>query len=295
MSAPAEPLDLGRLPGLRWSEEGLASLSGPLLGLFRDLARPWAAWRRDFGAEEHACPVLLGAADMDRMRYFNSFPHLVTLAVNVEDREESLKAFAGSKAVGPDGDVAPFRAAPMRHALTPAPCYHLYPQFAGRELDAPVYLGTRNATFRREAYYQPLVRQWNYHSEEIVCLGSQEEVRAFLSGMSAKWDAFFRQLDLPAAWKTAVDPFFNADRNPSALLQKLDPVKRELTLGEGPALGSANFHRNFFCDTFRILRHGKPAFSGCVGWGVERMMYAIIRRHGYEPGGWPDLKALYPD
>ena len=58
------------------------------------------------------------------------------------------------------------------------------------------------------------------------------------------------------AWKTATDPFFNPSQNPNALMQKLDPVKKEVVFGGKLALGSANFHRNFFCETFKIERDG---------------------------------------
>jgi seryl-tRNA synthetase len=287
-------LDLERLPGLRWSPDGQATLSGDLLWLFRSLSLPWNRWRADFGAQEYQCPTFMTAENMGRMGYFRSFPHLTTFAVNVADNQEALKAFAASKTVDEGGTVAAFTAAPVRHALTPAPCYHLYPQLAGRQLDAPLYLGTRNATYRREAHYQPLVRQWNYHSEEIVCVGSLEEVRAFLADMTGKCDAFFGAIGLKVDWRSATDPFFNPEQNASALLQKLDPVKKELTLDGKLALGSANFHRNFFCETFKIQRGGKSAFSGCVGWGTERILYTILTQYGYERKNWPDLEKLFP-
>lgn len=289
------PLDLAKMPGYHWQPNGQSTMSGDLLHLFRALGLPWTSWSREFGAAEYECPTFLSAESMDRMKYFNSFPHLVTFAVNVEENDESLKAFSKSKPVDDAGTVGPFRAAPIRAALTPAPCYHLYPQFSGSALEQPLYLHTRNDTYRRETHYQPLVRQWNYHSEEIVCIGSLEEVRAFLVAMPERWDRFFRAIGLPAAWKTATDPFFNPGQNPNALMQKLDPVKRELTLDGKLALGSANFHRNFFCEAFNIRRDGKTAFSGCVGWGVERMMYAFLTHYGYERANWPDLEKLSRD
>ncbi|HXB97966.1 MAG TPA: hypothetical protein VNZ54_07925 [bacterium] len=287
------PLDLAKLPGLHWSPNGQSTLSGDLLHLFRSLSLPWNRWRRDFGATEYECPTFLSADSMGRMKYFASFPHLVTFAVNVDGDEATLKDFSKTQTVDPSGTVGPFKEAPIRNALTPAPCYHLYPQFSGSKLDGPLFLGTRNDTYRREAHYQPLVRQWNYHSEEIVCLGSLEEVRAFLTAMPAKWDEFFQTVGLPMEWETATDPFFNPSQNPNALMQKLDPVKREVTYQGKLALGSANFHRNFFCETFQIEREGKTAFSACVGWGIERMMYAFLTHFGYDRERWPDLQKLY--
>jgi seryl-tRNA synthetase len=288
-------LDLEKMPGYHWHPNGQSSLSGDLLELFRSISLPWNRWRKEFGAVEYECPTFLAADAMGKMKYFNSFPQLVTFAVNLDEDVENLKAFSKSKTVEDDGSVHSFKSAPIRNAMTPAPCYHLYPQFSGSTLEKATFLGTKNATFRREAYYQPLVRQWNYHSEEIVCLGDLEEVRAFLVEMPKKWDEFFKSIGLPVTWKSAADPFFNPGQNPSAILQNLDPVKKELTLGDKLALGSANFHRNFFCEAFNIRRNGKTAFSGCVGWGIERIMYAFLTHFGYERKNWPDLEKMYGD
>lgn len=286
-------LDLEKLPGYRWLPNGQSSLSGDMLQLFRDISLPWDRWQRQFGAVEHECPTFIAAQSLGKMKYFSSFPQHVTFAVNLDWDDSNLKAFCQSKTVDADGCVQMAATAAVKNALTPAPCYHLYPQFAGRTLDKPVFLRTRNAVFRREVEYQPLVRQWNFHAEEIVCLGSLEEVRSFLASMAANWDDFFSFLGIPTAWKQAVDPFFNPGQNPGALLQKLDPVKKELTLDGKLALGSANFHRNFFCDVFGIRREGKTAFSGCVGWGMERLLYAVVSRFGYDKKNWPDLRKRY--
>jgi hypothetical protein len=94
------------------------------------------------------------------------------------------------------------------------------------------------------------------------------------------------------AWTPATDPFFNPSGNPKFLMQKLDPVKTEMTFAGRLAIGSTNFHRNFFGQTFDIRRNGKEAFSGCVAFGMERWIYAILRRFGTDPARWPNLDGI---
>ena len=124
---------------------------------------------------------------------------------------------------------------------------------------------------------------------EIVCLGSAEEVKSFLARLQGVLHEFFSRVGLPIEWKNATDPFFDPSRNPKYLAQRLDPVKTEMVFGGTLAIGSVNFHRNYFGEAFRIARDGKEAFSGCVAFGLERWMYAILAHFGPDPSDWPAL------
>jgi seryl-tRNA synthetase len=48
-------------------------------------------------------------------------------------------------------------------------------------------------------------------------------------------------------------------------------------------------HNNFFGNRFNISCDGQPAFTGCVGLGLERWLLAIFTQHGFEPENWPAL------
>lgn len=307
--------DPERLPGLRWHPSGQSSLSGAPLGLFRRLDALFQAWAAECGAEAHRFPAFIAARELARLDYFRSFPHLVTFPVTLDPDPANLSAFAQSQPLGQDGGVRLAATAPVREALTPAACYHFYALFQGRVLEAPLYLTTRAACFRRETHYLPLRRQWNFSMREIVCLGTADEVKDFLQRYREKLEGFFAAIGLPIAWETATDPFFNPKGNPKYLLQKLEPVKHEMvyrgptaatgaatasaathgaTDAPGPsapaeplAIGSINFHRNYFGEAFGIKRAGEDAFSGCVAFGLERWIYAFLETFGSEPSRWP--------
>jgi hypothetical protein len=164
----------------------------------------------------------------------------------------------------------------------------VYVEEQGATLDAPLFVTTRCACFRREAYYAPLRRQWSFGMREIICVGGADEVKGFLEKYRAKVARFFEEVGLPISWDAATDPFFNAAANPKFLAQKIDPVKTEMVFGD-LAIGSVNFHRNFFGETFGISRAGAPAFSGCVAFGLERWIYAILAHYGTDPARWPEF------
>jgi hypothetical protein len=43
------------------------------------------------------------------------------------------------------------------------------------------------------------------------------------------------------------------------------------------AIASLNLHRNFFGERLSIAFDGQPAFTSCVGFGLERWLWARER------------------
>lgn len=282
-------IDFGKLPDYRWLENGQSVLSGKLLKLYYKLDQLFLSWAEDYHAEEYLFPTFVPTHELVKVDYFRSFPHFVTFPVALDPDEENLKCFTEGKSVDSTGEIRLTTAAPIRDVLTPAACYHFYIQFQGETLQEPRYVTTRATCFRRETHYLPLERQWSFSMREIVCIGTVDEVKGFLAKYQNQVDRFFKQIQLPVEWKDATDPFFNPSGNPKYLLQKLDPVKTEMVFQNCLALGSINFHRNYFGEAFQIFREGKEAFSGCVAFGIERWIFAFLARFGWRETDWPDL------
>lgn len=127
---------------------------------------------------------------------------------------------------------------------------------------------------------------------ELVCIGTADEIKAFLASTQERVTDFFERIRLPIDWQNATDPFFNPSRNPKFLTQKLDPVKTEMVFQDSLAIGSVNFHRNYFGEGFDIQRDGHEAYSGCVAFGGERWLYAWLAEFGTNEADWPDLNLL---
>jgi seryl-tRNA synthetase len=181
--------------GLTWLPSGQSALSGDLLGLDDTLDGIFLGWAARRGAARYRVPTFIAVADLARLDYFHSFPHLVTFPVTLEASDANLARFAEQGTVG--GEARLTETAPVRDVLTPAACYHFYSLLKGRELPGPVYLTTRATCFRREAYYAPLERQWSFSMREIVCLGTADEVKAFLEAEQARVAAFAARAGLP--------------------------------------------------------------------------------------------------
>ncbi|HEX2313485.1 MAG TPA: hypothetical protein VHJ17_07135 [Thermomonospora sp.] len=274
--------------GLMWRPTGEAALRGPLLRLAEDCDRAFTRLATGWDAREERHPATLPAERLQRVDYLRSFPHQATFAVGMDAAEANLDAFLSGEVVDGSGRVAVTELAPVRDVLTPAACYHLYRAHEGERLTGPLHLSTRNTCFRREREYVPLRRLRTFTMRELVCLGTRAETAAFLAAARARVDRFLELLDLPVRWETATDPFFQPQRNPKALLQRVQPAKHEMTYGD-LAIGSANDHHDHFGEGFGIVREGVPAYSACVAFGVERWLYALTDRHGADPAAWPDV------
>jgi seryl-tRNA synthetase len=271
---------------------GQTVLSGDLLDLDARLDGIFTRWAHCWEAVEYRFPACVEARHLDRLDYFQSFPHLATFPVTLDEDHDNIERFSRAHAGGAQTRVELAKLSPTEHVLTPAACYHVYIELEGEALDAPRYVTTRATCFRNEKEYTPLERQWNFSMREIVCLGTAAEVEQFLIRSTYVINHFAADIGLPVEWADATDPFFSPASNPKYLFQKLEPVKRELVFGEDLAIASTNFHRDYFGEAFAITRNGEHAYSGCVAFGMERWLSAFLGAYGRDAECWSCLDEL---
>ncbi|MFD0885013.1 hypothetical protein ACFQ08_10685 [Streptosporangium algeriense] len=259
---------------------GLATLGPEAVTLRETLDQAFTAWGEAAGADKMSFPPLLDTADLEKFDYWTNFPHLALLATGARhDRTDEL-------AVTDHSAIAPDLLAPAGHALPSAACYAAYLHLTGRRLDVPRRITTVATCFRREDHYDGLRRLLGFTMREVVCVGDRETVLGHVASFKERVLTFAERLDLPLTVQTATDPFFQKDAA-RTLMQQLFPVKEEFVYGEGLAVASVNFHRNFFGERCGIsLADGEPAFTSCVAFGLERWLAALGDRFGADR---PDL------
>jgi seryl-tRNA synthetase len=90
-----------------------------------------------------------------------------------------------------------------------------------------------------------------------------------------------------------MDPFFIEDFAQQTAFQLAFDLKFEiranLPYSQGSiAAGSFNYHQDFFGKSFDIRdASGAPVHTGCVGYGLERLVLSFVAHHGLSPDGWP--------
>ena len=265
---------------LAMTTAGQVSLSGLALDVLRAVDHTALEWARSLGAEEHRYPSLIDLGVLERAGQVASFPQHLTLASHPERGE--------GRTVPPPSEPA------SRHALSPAVCYHAYPELQGTTIGPePAILTARGRCYRFEdGNHVPLERLWDFTMREIIVLGSREQVEDVRQTLVRQVSDLVTALELDGRIDRATDPFFTAGDEGRRLMQQAGALKYELLLavdasGRGVAATSFNHHHDFFGTRFDItLATGEPAHSGCVAFGLERWVLALLAQHGVDEHSW---------
>jgi seryl-tRNA synthetase len=234
-------------------------------------------------------PPVINRQVLEKVRYFDSFPHLCGSVYSFFGADSQAKELAGRI-----HDQAPWDdLLGMTHvALNPAACYPLYPTLTGTLPEDGRRVTMLNWVFRHEPSPEP-TRLQSFRVREFVSIGTSEQVLQWREVWLERGAAVLQSLGLEAKSQVAADPFFGASAGSLAASQKARQLKFELSVpvisdAHPTALCSFNFHQAFFGLTFDIrTQDERIANSACVGFGLERIVMALFKTHGFEIAGWP--------
>lgn len=264
-------------------------------GLLRDLAVT------RFGAVEFRYPTLLPTRTLRRTGYLASFPQHVMFATrlhaDIDIYREFLGALPGAAGERELEQLVLDHCDSAEYSLPPTMCYHTFQQFAQQNLDSGSAVVTaRGKSFRHEGRYRDgMERLWDFTIREIVFLGPREFALSCRDRFLRLTAELFDELDLMGHCEIADDPFLgDAPADESAAAQRMLELKYEMRLSVAPdrtvAVASFNRHDRHFTEPFGIgLADGGDAHSACVGFGLERLAYAVLCQHGIDPSTWPPL------
>ncbi|GAU68915.1 hypothetical protein SSP35_09_01590 [Streptomyces sp. NBRC 110611] len=258
------------------ADNGLTVLDGGQLRLLRAIDTVFRGFAEDWDAPEFRFPFLMRCQDLDRFDYYDNFPHL-GLAVTGLAPER-----LGSLLTEVDRPVDRLPTEVMEasgFALPSAACYALYADLAGAKLPAEGTLRTTVGTcFRKESHYDGLQRLLGFSMREIVCVGPEDGAKKFLLRAKEAVAALCTELGLDFRVEVATDPFFDKNSG-KAKMQRLFPVKEEFVV-DGLAIGSVNYHRNFFGERCAIQAGEATAHTSCLAFGLERWVHTLTERFG---------------
>lgn len=286
-----------RASGWLWDAgPGLVGLRGPVMDLLREIESELEALARLETESEWRTPAGVSFETLERAQYFASFPQWLTTASHLSGDESALSGIASSPTPG----VAARNAlGKPETVLPPAVCYHTYAALAGSVLEAPLIMSAEATCWRHEGErLAALERGWAFTMREIVCLGSERDVRGLLDRGVSLAESLAYKLGLEVRLEVASDPFFAPTSRGRAALQRIKGLKHELVLrfpdGRPLAIASFNDHERFFGEAFDItLLSGDHAASGCVAFGIERWLLAVLATHGTSASDWPTPSTFF--
>ncbi len=280
---------------------GQVGLAGGAMNLLRALDDECAQLGvSQYGAREVTYPTLIPSATLGRCAYFESFPQGVSLVSHLIEDFDAIEGFRSANVGARELRLPSATALAKPEAcLSPAVCFHCYQSFEGKHLrGGPTVVTASGKCFRYESTNtRGMDRLWDFTMREVIFLGSQDEVTLRRrSGFELLYDQV-KRWDLDARIESANDPFFSSTYATKTHYQKQAELKFELRLDvEAAATGeprtiacsSLNLHEDFFGKAFEITASdGRPAFTGCIAWGLERWVLACFAQHGFDPDRWP--------
>lgn len=262
---------------------GLAAF-GPLpTEIIRRLDAIFTRWAVSRGAGEVTLPPLLPVSELAKIDYYDNFPHLGIVATTIDvEGSTAYNESATSK-----GAIAAESVNAGRYALPSSTCYGVFFGSTGARLSEDVTVTACSQVFRNEKEYDALRRLMGFRMREVISIGTQDAALKLVEGYLDLTMLLAAEVDLDLDVKTANDPFYDL-RSARALMQKVTPLKRELRFDD-MAIASVNLHRNFFGERCGIKYDDAYAFSGCVGWGLERWLSALEKRY---QGDWDSILGI---
>jgi seryl-tRNA synthetase len=240
-------------------------------------------------AEVYTFPPVIDRTIIERTDYLDSFPHLAGTVFSFLGKEkQALELSAKVHAGQPWGDTQGM----TEVCLNPAACYPVYPVIAGTMPARGRTITMTNWVYRHEPSPEP-TRMQSFRVREFVRAGTPDAVVEWRDTWLARGLELLGSLGLPAKSDVAADPFFGRAGRILADGQKQQKLKFEvlvpvISLESPTAVCSFNYHQEHFGSVFGIkTANEEVAHTACLGFGLERVVMALFKTHGFDPKRWP--------
>jgi len=241
------------------------------------------------GAEHFTFPPIINRKILERVHYLDSFPHLCGAVYSFFGKELQARQLAERVNSGQEWqDMLGM----TEVTLNPAACYPVYPSFTGTVPANGRLVTMLNWVYRHEPSPEP-TRMQSFRVREFVRVGTPDQVVEWRDMWLQRGLTLLQSLGLPARSDVASDPFFGRSGKLLAVNQKEQKLKFEVLVpviseSDPTAVCSFNFHQEHFGSTFEIrTADGQTANTACLGFGLERIVMALFRTHGFDPAVWP--------
>ena len=254
------------------------------------------------GADQRASavhfPPVMPRWVFEKTGYLESFPDLTGSIHTFAGDDRSHAELLDKLESGQEWESA---LVPAEIVLRPAACHPLYPMCVGTLPEGGRRFEVHGWCFRHEPSLDP-ARMQAFRMHEFVYLGTPEGAVDHRDGWIERGMSVLGSLGLAVEAVVANDPFFGRVGRMLASNQREAELKFEIVSpicsAEKPtAIMSSNCHMDHFSVPFGIKSaDGKSAHTSCIGFGVDRVVLALLHTHGLDPHTWPTavLDRLWP-
>jgi seryl-tRNA synthetase len=289
-----ELLNAGLLIGSGVS--GVYGLSGTFEGIIESFEKLVTLKGADLSPEVMRFPPILNRNTYLSTDHIESMPDLMgSIHTFKGDTRAHLKLME-KKNSGEDWTT---ELSPADIMMVPAACYPLYPTAANTVLpEEGRLIDLRTFVFRHEPSPDP-ARMQIFRQREYVKMGTAEQALTHRNNWLNKGKEILSSLGLDVTVEIANDPFFGRGGRVMAATQQEQELKYEIVAPIASkekltAISSSNCHLDHFGKEFNIKTpDGNVAHTACIGFGLERITLALLKKHGFDPDQWPaEVKAI---
>ncbi|TXK84577.1 aminoacyl--tRNA ligase-related protein [Paenibacillus sp. N3.4] len=255
--------------------------------LFQQIDRILQELSLHHDAQLRSYPSMIPLATLHKCRYIPTFPQNIHLVSEFPHRLQDLNKV---RETGHLEEISRLSA----YALSPAVCFHCYAELSEKRLSNPLLLTARGTCYRHEALWRLGKHRMNEFSmREIVMFGDNSFIETKRKQFMEDVWTLFESLGLRGRIETASDPFYFSEETAKGQLQLMGNMKYELVVEAGEGNGSfsiASFNNmeDSLCKPFEVLNDEyKPMHSGCIAFGIDRWMFALLSCYGGDYAKWP--------
>ncbi|SDG52912.1 aminoacyl--tRNA ligase-related protein [Roseospirillum parvum] len=296
-AASTEPLDHLLATGqMRELAPGSFLLRGTLRQAIEGLDARFRDYAVGRGAREESYPTTLPTSSFVENGYLTSFPHHALFVAAVHESKESIDELVAHVRPRPQElDESHAKFGPHAEMLAPTVCYHTFEGLRDDQLDQlPMEITARNPCHRFESRnIRGLERLRTFTMREIVFFGTQADCERIRQEIMGDFIAWFDAWGVTYRVISASDPFFATSASGKRAYQGAMRLKFEAQcllphLDKWLSVASFNLHQQTLVGAYDIGSNTPdPLASGCVGYGYERMAYALFAQFGDDPAKWP--------
>ena len=174
--------------------------------------------------------------------------------------------------------------------ISPTVCYHCFETLRDQTIpkDGVEYTAINSCHRFENRRIYGLARLQSFTMREIIFFGNDEYVIKSRNQILEHCKTFFDKLKIQFRVVTAFDPFFTNTSDSKRVFQTVLDLKYEIEAylpysNSWLSVASFNNHQSSLVDNYAIdFSSNEKLHSGCVGYGYERLLYAIYAQKGLD-------------
>ncbi|MBT3667944.1 MAG: hypothetical protein HN548_10750, partial [Opitutae bacterium] len=224
------------------------------------------------------------------------FPQNILLVSGAKKEREALESLIGK--YGKNNDFNEIKLGDFLEPATTAlgtstcdPCYYIHKN--GKLGKNETYYALSKCFRNEKSATNQLDRLTEFSMREVIAAGEEDFVKSQRKAFIKFIESFASFTGLACSLEKASDPFFTNEIPEKGAVQNHIESKFELLVPLGNqrsdlAVGSVNWHSDFFGRSFEIRDNSNYYMSSCcLAFGLERLVFAFLTQHGITKTDWP--------